>query len=108
MRPFTRTAYMPRTYFAKYKLINLNAAVEMYVHTCSLPSGYPTRFWLDGGDDSVKVGRCTDTNAIGRAFHLENCWVNLGENGSFTDLHQRFTVWTSIFPEIKWVLNDGT
>ena len=69
-RPLTRTAYMPRTYFAKTPSVRGPGSENLLRFTSSLPACYPTGLWIDNRDDAIKVGRSANGNTIWGSFHL--------------------------------------
>lgn len=98
-RPFTRTAYIPRTYFAiwiRKRILSDRYSSSMHIGwnvvqerrgdaqdgsgvkegkerrrlTCPLPPRHPARLGVDHRDDTVEIGRRADLNTIRRAFHL--------------------------------------
>ena len=74
--PFTRTAYIPRTYFAEQNISNVtNDWEDFVIRTCSLPPCHPARFRINDCDDAVEMCGCAGLYSISIAFHLQK-WNN--------------------------------
>lgn len=70
-RPFTRTAYIPRAYFAMTALSgHVLYAGKRRGLTCSLPPCHPALLRVDDRNDTLKMSSCARLNPVRIALHL--------------------------------------
>lgn len=112
IRPFTRTAYIPRAYFAVDGEVSQTSPRNDpgRVRTCSLPPRHPAAIRINHRDDTLEERSCTIGDSFWVALQLK--WGSIPPSGlprpKTTHLKDLLAVRAPIFSEVRRDLNDRT
>ena len=75
----------------------------MLERTSSLPARHPAVFWINDGDDAVKIVTRADLKAVWRTFHLVEGAVISSQciPDKWPHLHEFIAIWATIPAKIR-------